>query len=227
MVDEESKNNIGAVAPGQVITPGGAPVAPAPVATQPPQTTPAPIEQPQQAIIPEEPTPEFTFRQDTEMDGPAQAQTTDAITWTASEFILHEKSRGWYLGLAAVASMLAVIIFVITRDFLSVGVIIFGAVMFGVYAARKPRQLPYQVDGHGVSVGQRSFSYSDFRTFSIVQDGGFSSIVLLPLKRFSPLLTIYYPPEQEEKVISTIANYLPLENRKQDPIDMFMHKIGF
>ena len=171
-----------------------------------------------------EPSQTFSFTQDpgmTQQDG-----SGESVEWVASEFILHEKDSNWYLFLAAVAVVIAGVIYFITKDFISSGVILFGAVMFGVYASRKPRQLPFRVDDRGVQIGQKSFMYQEFRGFSVVQEGAFSSIVFSPLKRFSPLTTIYYPPEQEEKIVSIIA-HLPIEERKQDAIDKLMHLIGF
>lgn len=169
----------------------------------------------------------FVFTNEAQPSNLSPKSDVESVSWTASEFIFHEKTSGWYVALVGVSLVGSAVLYLLTRDLIAVGAVLFGALMFGVYAGRKPRQLPYQVDVNGVQVGQRSFGYGEFKAFSVVQEDAFSSIVLSPLKRFATLTTIYYPPEQEDKVIAIIANYLPMENREQDSIDKFMHKIGF
>jgi hypothetical protein len=58
-------------------------------------------------------------------------------------------------------------------------------------------------------------------------EGAFSSIVLVPLKRFSPLTSIYYAPQDEERITAMLAAHLPYEERKHDPIDKLMQRIRF
>ena len=102
-----------------------------------------------------------------------------------------------------------------------------GAIMLAVYGARQPRQLEYRLDAGGLSIGTRHFAYNEFRSFSVIQEGAFDSIVLMPLKRFSLAATIYFSPEDEEKIVSMLAQRLPLEPRKKDAIDRLMWRIRF
>src|SRR5688572_14165602 len=81
----------------------------------------------------------------------------DAITWTASEFVAHDKSAGWYLTLAAAAAAISAVVFLISRDAVSVGVVIVAAIFLGIYAARKPRQLEYRLDQKGITIGSKSY----------------------------------------------------------------------
>jgi hypothetical protein len=182
-----------------------------------------------------EPPTTFEFHPDKQSEIPTGLQSSEtppahsgeAITWTASEFIAHEKAASWYLGLAGAAVLLAAIIYLLTKDVITSGVILFGAFLFGVVAARKPRQLQYQIDDHGISIGVKHFVFEEFRSFSVVPEGAFSSIVLLPLKRFGTLTTIYYSPEDEEKIVNMLSSRLPFDEHKLDPVDNFMRRIRF
>lgn len=156
-----------------------------------------------------------------------QAGDEEAITWTASEFIAHSKSFGWYAVLALVAVAMAALIFFLTKDKVSAGVIIVAALMFGIYAGYKPRELQYRLDQGGLTVGTKHFTYDQFRCFSVLPEGAFSSIVFMPLKRFAVTTTIYYAPEDEDKIVNLLGNYLPLEERGHDAIDRLMHRIHF
>lgn len=150
-----------------------------------------------------------------------------SISWSASEYISNPKDMGWFTMLAVAFAAVAVIVYLVTSDFVSTIVIITLGIIVGVFAARQPHSLEYRLDSRGIQMGQRFSGYEIFKSFSVVEDGAFSHISLLPLKRFMPPLAIHYPPEQEEKIIDTLADYLPFEEHKRDLIDSFSRKIRF
>lgn len=236
--------------PGQTITPGSAPIpktpepepaaVPAPASPAPSSVAAAMPAQPQTAPAPEAPpaqpaaaaAPQETALPQgvpTGLEQPEETNNPNAeeINWTASEFVAHEKSAGWYIGLAMAAAAIAGIVYLITRDLVSVGVVLFGSFMLGVYGARQPRQLEYRLDTRGVSIGPKYYEYSEFRTFSIMPEGAFSSIVFMPLKRFAPTTTIYYDPKDEDNIVNILSNCLPFEEGKHDMVDRLMRRIRF
>lgn len=150
-----------------------------------------------------------------------------AVSWTASEFIAHHKTPTWYAGLFGVAVVVAALIWLLTRDIFSSVVVIVAVGMLAAYASRSPRELRYAVDDNGITIGEKQYAYSSFRSFSVIEDGAFSSIEFMPLKRFSPPTTIYYDPNDEDAIAGAIARHLPFENRQRDAIDALMHKIRF
>lgn len=150
-----------------------------------------------------------------------------SIAWTASEFIAHHKSPGWYGAVLGCAVIVAAVVYLLTRDKISTTVVLIGAIIFAAYAARPPRQIGYRLDGVGLTVGEKYYDLDGFRSFFVVREGAFSSVTFLPLKRFAPLLTIYYDPADEEKVLGLLGESLPMEQRGPDAIDNFMKKIRF
>ncbi|MEO7364518.1 MAG: hypothetical protein ABIV43_03355 [Candidatus Saccharimonadales bacterium] len=162
--------------------------------------------------------------------GAPQTRPTEAhepISWTASEFIAHDKDSNWYVMLGLSTVIVAGIIYLLTRDIIATGFVLFVASLFGVYAGRQPRQLPYQLSNHGLRIGSRHYELRQFRSFSVVPEGAFSSIVLMPLQRFSPMTTIYYAPQDEDRIIDVLAAELPFVEHKHDVIERFMHRIRF
>lgn len=154
-------------------------------------------------------------------------ESIQPVSWTASEFIAHEKSGGWYLGLLVASVVLAALVYLLTKDGISASVVVVGALFLAIYAGRQPRQLEYSLDNQGVSIGGKYFPYVGFRSFSIVDEGAFSSIVFMPLKRFAATTTIYYAPDDEDKIIDLISAHLPHEEHKPDPVDNLMRRIRF
>ncbi len=182
-------------------------------AAAPAPVVPAPIT----AEIP----PQFMAEQGASLDEPESPE----VSWSASEFIAHEKSPLWYMGLAAVAAVLVLFVFFLFHDMVASFAIIFVAILFGFLAAHKPRVLNYHVDAAGLTIERKMYSFGEFKSFGVVNEGAFSSITFMPMKRFMPSLSIYYPPENEEDIVNVLSNYLPFAPASHDLVDRLMHRI--
>lgn len=219
-----------------------------PLATPAPQPASAPVEAPQPITSqPEPPTPaaaglpaspaenSFTagsLAMNTYADDPYESvedlDGVGTVGWTASEFIAHQKSASWYAALFGVAVLVAAAVWLVTKDLFSAIVVLVAVGILAGYASRQPRELQYAIDDTGVTVGPKHYSFKNFRSFSVVHDGGpFSSIEFMPLKRFALPLTIYYDPEDEAKIAEAISTRVPYEQRQRDAIDALMHRIRF
>ncbi|HWB39306.1 MAG TPA: hypothetical protein VG604_03645 [Candidatus Saccharimonadales bacterium] len=151
----------------------------------------------------------------------------DSINWVGPEFIASEKPGGWYAGLLVVTLVFAALLFLLTGSIITVAAVIVGGLMVGVYGAREPRQLEYRLGASSLSVGNRHFSYENFRAFSIIKDNGIASIDFMPLKRFSPILTVYFHPDDEQVIAKLLSNRLPYQDRNPDAIERLMRRLHF
>jgi hypothetical protein len=186
----------------------------------------------------EQPTPSqpegtWEFKPDDAQAGGAQTNTAqpqdgaDTITWTASEFIAHDKGMGWFATLGVAAAVLMLVTYLVTNDFVSAGIVLFMIICFGVFAVRKPRTLPYRLDHDGLHIDSKTYHYDQFKSFSLIQEDGIRSIQMMPLRRFMPPISVYMDPADEDKIIDVLVNYLPMEQRQQDMIDRLMRRLRF
>lgn len=152
---------------------------------------------------------------------------TSSVSWTASEFIEHDKDTMWFAGLAGVTLIVVAIIYFMTRDIFTAIIIMIAGILFGVAANRPPRNMQYTVDDHGVSIGAKTYPYADFRAFSVAQEGPLKSITFVPLKRFMPLLSMYYDPADEDEIAEVLSAHLPMQDHKADPLEQLMKRIRF
>ena len=157
----------------------------------------------------------------------ASSASVEGLSWTASEYVEHEKSAGWYIRFALVSILVIGLIYLFTREIFSVVLLLVLAIAFGVFAARKPSVLQYKLDSRGITIGPKFYPINLFRSFAVVEEGAFHTITLLPMKRFMPAISLYYAPEDEPAILKTFSALLPQESRTQDPLDKFMHKIRF
>jgi hypothetical protein len=226
--------------PGETISPRAqtspqpvAPTSPAPEPESKPnvqaaQQAPPPPATPPPAAETRQPLPTAAPEVNENNFAPADYTDSDeALTWTASEFIAHDKTAGWHVGLIVAAVLVAVILWFITRDIITAIVVIVAGGVLSLYGGRRPRELQYQLNNHGLSIGPKQFSFRDFRAFSVVPEGAFASISLLPTKRFAPMTTLYFDPADADKILDILSNHLPAQPMKADAIDSLMRKIRF
>lgn len=123
--------------------------------------------------------------------------------------------------------VVAALAYLISHDKITTGVILLVMLGFGIAAARRPRTQQYRLSPGGLQIGGRAYSFHEFRTFSVTEDGSIVSIVFTPLKRFMPALTIYVAPDIEEQVVGFLSAFLPFERHKADAVDSLMRRIRF
>jgi hypothetical protein len=223
--------------PGQTIQPGVPPTKeaqPQPQPTTPPVDTPAP--EPQPPVAPEQaPQPEASPETPWHFSADQQANPVDAasvpqatpVSWTASEYVAHNKGVSWFLLVGLAIVVVAVAIYALTRDVVSAVVIGIVGVTFGAFGARKPQVLEYIVDSKGIHIGHKTYPYVQFRSFSVLEDDGTHSIFLMPAQRFGLPINIYYELKDEGTIVEALGANLPLEERKAALIDRLMSKIRF
>ena len=233
----ETDQNNQNMQPGAVIGPNGVqstipqqapqaqPLQPVVSATIP-DTTP-PIEAQSQPSVnqvtgqPEQPQP--LFMNDTQPSQVAEG----SYAWTAAEFVAHHKTPQWFVAFAAVCFIIIAAVFFITKDVTAVLALIVGAVAVGIFAGRAPRDQQFQIDDEGFSIGQRRFSFAQFKSFSVIHEGALSSVQFLPLKRFAPYTTIYFGPNDEDQVLDRVEDALPYVEHAGDAIDRLLRRVRF
>jgi hypothetical protein len=223
--------------PGETINPGGqttppplpdpvnVPPQPAPQPPAPTQPSPSEYIEPAQPIEPiQQPAPVFAAP-----TAPEPQANTDpqSLTWTASEFINHHKDASWYgvLGLGVVVA--CVVVYLLTHDKISIVAILVAGGTMAVFAGHKPRTLTYTLGQGGITIGSKTYPFSVFKSFSVIDEDAINSVSLLPLKRFMPSITIYYEPADEDNILGILSDYLPYEDRQGDAVDKIMRKIRF
>lgn len=149
------------------------------------------------------------------------------VSWEASEYIHHQKNSSWYLGFIGVVILAGTLLYLLLRDIFSVVVLILMAVAVGIYAGRKPQVQRYALSQSGLSIGNRHYSFDEFRSFSLNEEGSVLSVTFTPLKRFMPPISIYFMPQDADRIGDVLEGALPHEEHEPDIVDRLMKKIRF
>lgn len=150
---------------------------------------------------------------------------SEPVTWTASEFIAHHKDPGWYLLLAGSILALCGLVFIFTQDIISVVAIAVVVILYLIITNSKPRQRSYTVTEQGISIDDKFYPFNDFKSFTVSQEGAIGCVTFLPLKRLMPELTIYFAPNDADRIIDNLARSLPNDQRKDRAIDRLIQKL--
>lgn len=148
------------------------------------------------------------------------------IHWSSSEFIYREKSSLWFISFVIIVIILILSdIFLLKSYTFSILVLVMAAAVV-VFLRRPPRVINYALSGnHGLYVGERLYHFNEFKAFGIIQDEGYNSIMLIPIKRFSPGVSVYFPQEVGEQIVDVFGARLPMENIKLDVLDIIVKKL--
>lgn len=154
----------------------------------------------------------------------SRAEPLSSIEWEASEAIEGAKGPLWYIAFSlVVVSALAVTIYF--REWIFAALIFVVAVAIVVMARRPARVVKYVLNASGLRIDQQLRNFSEFRAFGVVRDGKFFAIKLIPTKRFSPEVMVYFPESEGESIVDLLGSFLPMEEMKLDLVDRFIRKI--
>jgi len=157
---------------------------------------------------------------------PVVLPETAPVTWSAQEYVHLDRSPLWFVIFAIIIlGFIAIDFFFLKSWTFSVLVIVMAAAVI-VYINRPPRILTYGLSAQqGLYIGEKLYHLNDFRAFGLIQDGEHNSIMLIPVKRFAPGVSVYFPEEAGEEIVDILGQRLPMENLKLDVVDVIVRKL--
>ena len=152
-------------------------------------------------------------------------EETEPVRWQATEYIHREKDHLWFVlfGLVTIV-FIVVAIFVMKSLTFAILVPVMAVALF-IYTRRPPRVLNYALGRHGLYINDQLFPYSSFKAFALVHGMEQYTILLVPIKRFKPGVSINFPEEAGEVIVDTLAARLPMREAEPDLVDRLIHKL--
>jgi hypothetical protein len=157
---------------------------------------------------------------------PQQPDNSEPVHWSANETIDAKKGGLWFVALIFIALILIAGDILLLKEFtFSILVVLMVAVII-IYSRRPARSIDYTLSGdQGLYIGEKLYHFSEFKAFGLIQDQGQHSILLVPIKRFLPGVSVYFPEEVGEKIVDILGARLPMRDMKLDFIDTIVRKL--
>ncbi len=150
------------------------------------------------------------------------AQAIKDVSWEAEEYIVRERNAGWYIGLILIGlGLSALAVWQGWWTFLALVILSIVAILTS--NLRPPRKIKYQLNKDGLVEDSKLHKYEDFRAFGIMKEGTHFSAVLIPKKRFSLSVKVYFPGGSGEAIVDALGNRLPMEEVKLDFLDKIVN----
>ena len=144
------------------------------------------------------------------------------VSWQAEEYIVRDRSFGWYVGLFVVGlGLSALAVWQSWWTFLAVIILIIITILTS--NLRPPRKLSYTLDNIGLTEGTTMHKYEDYKAFGILKEDSHFSAILIPKKRFGLSVKIYFPYGSGEAIVDMLGAHLPMEEIKLDFLDRLVN----
>jgi len=153
-------------------------------------------------------------------------QKGKTIEWSAHEHEHKPKSPDWFwaLGIIAVSGALSAIIF---GNPLFALLLIVGAFVLAIHAAKPPEEITFQISDRGVRIGSALYPYRTLESFFVEhdEDGRKPKLLLKSRKMFVPYLIIplegVSPAEVEERLSEILEEEEMAEPLSQKVLEFF------
>lgn len=158
----------------------------------------------------------------------SQEDTPDnpPITWTAEEYVHLDKGPWWFIIFSVVVLGLIALDVLVLHAWTLSALVVVMAVALIIYIRRPPRSLTYALSPkQGLYIGQQLRTFDEFKAFGLIQDGEHHSIMLIPRKRFSPGVSVFFPEEAGERIVDILGQRLPMETLKLDVVDSIVRML--
>jgi len=147
------------------------------------------------------------------------------VHWQAHEYVHHDKNAGWFVLFTIVVVILtATAIFLIQSITFAILVPVMAAALL-VYIHRPPRIINYTLSRQGLHVNDQLYPFSEFKSFGVIHDGDAYFVMLIPVKRFKPAVSVYFPEESGEAIVDMLGARLPMEELHLDAVDEIIRKL--
>jgi hypothetical protein len=155
------------------------------------------------------------------------SRNDQVINWLGPEFVAYDKSSVWYIVSLTIAIVLFGLSYLLLKQIITSITLLVAVLSFGFYGLRKPKNIEYSIGETGITIGNKAFSYQDFRLFTVTTEANYLTINLIPIKRFAASAGLFYNGNEPDKIIDFLADRLPMEQHKSDLIDLLMQRIKF
>lgn len=151
----------------------------------------------------------------------------DTITWQDYEHEHHEKSSDWFwaLGIIAISSAIAAIIF---KNILFALLILIGAFTISLLAVKRPHLVRFEINRRGIAIDDNLYTFNTLESFWISHDEKENMTLIVKSERLiMHYLIIPIEKTSESEVYRLLSKYLKEEELYEPISNRLLEFFGF
>ncbi len=148
------------------------------------------------------------------------------FSWHTHEYAHREKTQDWFwvLGIVAVAAAITSIIF---GNVLFAIVIVIGAFVIALFAARKPNIVNVDIGEKGVRVGNVLYPFKTLKSFWIDEEHREGArLILVSQKMIMPYIIIAVEHDDIKELGEFLDTKLKAEPYEESPFQVILDRLG-
>ncbi len=146
-------------------------------------------------------------------------------SWTAHEFIYHEKNLNWFLGFALLTIILLGIS-ILTKNYFFAFLIVIASFLIFIQSQKHPRRIKFTISEEGITADDRTFAFSQITSFWIFEEQekwlSLETKILLQTRVSIPLEN-----ESPEKIRNILSKFIPEKKQTEHFSDLIARKLKF
>ena len=151
---------------------------------------------------------------------------SQTVSWEASEYIHRSKDFSWKI-IFGIVVLIGVGLAIWAQAWTFAALVVAMGIAMGVFAFRQPKVKRYTLTHEHLQIDEHTYPLAEFRSFGVLAEDAFYSIMLIPTKRFMPAISVYFAQEDGEQIVDILSSHLPLEDIEPDIIDTIMRRLHF
>jgi hypothetical protein len=148
------------------------------------------------------------------------------LSWTAPEFIKHEKSAGWFWALGIIGVAL-VVVSLMMQNYLFILIVILAAFLIYIQAKKRPTNIRVTLTNKGIIINDKEYAYSDLRSFWIFEEPEIECLSLISKKLTQPQIQIPFGEQNPKKIREILIKFITEKEQEEPLIDAIARKIKF
>lgn len=147
------------------------------------------------------------------------------LQWEAPEYVQERRSPWWFIGFWVVVALLMAAALLLIQSITFAILIPVMAAALMLYSHRPPHVLGYVLSSKGLYINEKLHPIEEFRSFGVDPEDSLPGLMLLPVKRFRPALTVHFPQEMGEQIVDFLGARIPMQEVKLDAFDRIIKKL--
>ncbi len=151
---------------------------------------------------------------------------SEVVRWQAPEYIHQQKGALWFIGfgLVVIALVAAAILLIKSWTFaILIPVMAFALI---AYTYRPPRTMEYTLSEKGLYINDTLHGFAEFKGFGVIHNTQEYSVEFVPVRRFRPSLSVFFPEDKGEQIVDLLGVRLPMQQLKPDAFDRIVRFLG-